>query len=257
MVDNDVLQGMRVLVTRPASQADKLVSLIQQQGAEPVLFPLIEIKATDVSSWPIIDWRKIDWLIFVSRNAVQHFCSGLPKKLPARLSCAAVGNGTAKAMREQGLTVSLQPEKSNGSEGLLSLQQMQKLDGQKIVIVRGQGGRELLADTLHARGASIRYIEVYSRQLPKVSKAQKIAALDTDILLATSVQSVTNLLRIFAENKAQICGKPLVVLSERIKQYALTQGFSDIAVTDNASDEAIMQRLTEIGAEHGQQQPIL
>lgn len=257
MVTNQAMQGLRVLVTRPAAQADKLVSLLQQQAAEPILFPLIEIRAIDPSSWPIIDWRKVDWLIFVSRNAVQYFCAGLPKKLPARLACAAVGNGTAQTMREQGLTVSLQPEISNGSEGLLSLSQMQNLDGQKIVIVRGQGGRELLADTLQARGANIRYIEVYSRQLPKVSRAQIDAALATDILLATSVQSVANLLRIFAGTKEQMSAKPLIVLSERIKQYALAQGFSDIVVTDNASDEAIMQRLTEIGAEHGQQQPIL
>ncbi|MDX1573241.1 MAG: uroporphyrinogen-III synthase [Methylophaga sp.] len=257
MADKEALEGLRVLVTRPAAQADKLVSLLEQQGATPVLFPLIEIKAIDASSWPIIDWRKIDWLIFISRNAVQHFCVGLAKKLPARLQCVAVGNGTAQAMRDQGLTVSLQPEISNGSEGLLTLPEMQQLNNQKIVIVRGQGGRELLADTLQARGATIRYIEVYSRQLPKVSSAQRNAALETDILLATSVQSVANLLRIFASTKEQMIAKPLIVLSERIKQYALAQGFSDIVVTDNASDVAIMQRLTEIGAEHGQQQPIL
>lgn len=252
MADNGLLEGLRVLVTRPAAQADKLVSLLIQQGAVPVLLPLIEIKAIDASHWPIIDWRKIDWLIFVSRNAVQHFCAGLPQKLPPRLPCVAIGSGTAQAMCEQGLSVSLQPEISNGSEGLLTLPEMQQLNDQKIVIVRGQGGRELLADTLQARGAKIRYIEVYSRQLPKVGSTQKLAALDADILLVTSVQSVANLLNIFAENKLEICAKPLIVLSERIKQYALAQGFSDIVVTDNASDEAIMQRLTEIGAEHGQ-----
>jgi uroporphyrinogen-III synthase len=251
------LQGLRVLVTRPATQADRLVAMLVEQGAEPVLFPLIEIKPVAPGRWPIIDWRKVDWLIFVSRNAVQHFCAGLSKKLPSRLPCVAVGNGTAQAMREQDLTVSLQPEISNGSEGLLTLPQMQQLKDQRVVIVRGQGGRELLADTLQARGASIRYIEVYSRQLPKVSSEDKAAALQADILLATSVQSVANLLRLFAEHKRQIFSRPLIVLSERIKQYALAQGFSDIVVTDNASDEAIMQRLTEIGAEHGQQQPVL
>ncbi|MDT8310022.1 MAG: uroporphyrinogen-III synthase [Methylophaga sp.] len=252
MVDNDVLQSMRVLVTRPAAQAGKLMSLLKQQGATPILLPLIEIKVIDATHWPFIDWRKIDWLIFISRNAVQHFCAGLPKKLPQRLPCVAIGSATAQAMREQGLSVSLQPENSNGSEGLLSLPQMQKLDGQKIVIVRGQGGRELLADTLQARGAKIRYVEVYSRQLPKAGNTQKKEALDADVLLVTSVQSVANLLKIFAANKREVCAKPLIVLSERIKQYALTQGFSDIVVTDNASDEAIMQRLTEKGAEHGQ-----
>lgn len=257
MAVNGTLQGLRVLVTRPAAQSQQLIGLLAAEQAVPVILPLIEIKAIDASRWPIIDWRKIDWLIFVSRNAVQHFCAGLPKKLPARLKCAAVGNGTAQAMRDNGLTVSLQPAQSNGSEGLLVLPEMQQLDGQKIVIVRGQGGRELLADSLQTRGASIRYIEVYSRQLPKVSSSQKAAALNADILLATSVQSVANLLRIFADSKAQICAKPLLVISERIKQYALAQGFSDIVITDNASDQAIMQRLTEIGAEHGQQQPVL
>ena len=92
---------------------------------------------------------------------------------------------------------------------------------------------------------------MYRRQLPKVSNEQKTAALQADILLATSVQSVTNLLAIFAENTRQILSKPLVVVSERIRQYAQAQGFSKVVVTDTASDEAIMQRLTEIGAEHG------
>lgn len=252
MAVNQVLQGLKVLVTRPVAQTEKLASLLQQQQAQPVIFPLIEIKAIDAGSWPVMDWRKVDWLIFVSRNAVQHFCAGLPKKLPSRLQCAAVGNGTAQAMREQGLKVSLQPEKSNGSEGLLTLPDMQQLQDKKVVIVRGQGGRELLADTLQARGAKIRYIEVYSRQLPRVSNEQKTAALQADIVLATSVQSVTNLLAIFADNTQQLLSKPLVVVSERIRQFAQAQGFSRVVVTDTASDEAIMQRLTEIGAEHGQ-----
>lgn len=251
MANQPSLKGLKVLVTRPEAQAEGLVNLLLAQHAEPVLLPLIEIKAIDTSHWPQVDWRKVSWLIFVSRNAVQHFCQGLTKPLPSNVKYVAVGNGTAQAMQAHGLVVSLQPAISNGSEGLLKLPEMQNLAGQKVVIIRGQGGREHLAETLQTRGATIRYIEVYSRQLPTVTVDQKAAALTVDILLATSVQSVTHLLQIFADNKPQITAKPLVVLSERIKQYAFSQGFSDIVVTENASDDAIMQKLIEIGAEHG------
>ncbi|AFJ03000.1 Uroporphyrinogen-III synthase [Methylophaga frappieri] len=245
------LSGLRILVTRPISQAVELARSVRDAGGEPVLLPLIDIEPIAANKWPEIDWRKIDWLIFVSRNAVNLFFTGLQKKLPARIKYAAVGNGTAQALATQGVDTVLCPEQPGGSEGLLSVSALQDVAGQKIVIIRGQGGRPLLADTLHARGATVRYIEVYKRQLPRILEQDIADAGQCDMLLATSVQSVDHLVQLFT-NKA-LFNKPLIVLSERIKHVALAKGFSQVLVTHNASDTAIMQKLIETGAKHGQQ----
>ena len=131
------LKGHKVLVTRPIHQAKGLVEMIEQQGGEAIKFPVIEIKAIDVRQWN--EWNPLhtNWLVFVSRNAVEAFMSGYQQQLPSTIKLAAAGEGTAQAMREQGLKVDLLPELSNGSEGLLQLPEWQQMDQQQVTIVRG------------------------------------------------------------------------------------------------------------------------
>ena len=118
--------------------------------------------------------------------------------------------------------------------------------GKKIVIVRGKGGRELLADTLIARGATISYIEVYERCIATPSREQCDAALLADTIVCTSVAGVTNLQQLLKNNIETVLIKPLIVLSERIKQHALSLGFKQVDVSADASDQKIMQRLMEM-----------
>ena len=145
----------------------------------------------------------------------------------------------------------LQPELSNGSEGLLQLPEWQQMTQQQVVIVRGEGGRELMADTLRARGAKISYLEVYRRQLPTVSSELQQQACSADWLTATSANGVTNLLNLLSASCPQVLQKPLLVVSERIKAFAVQQGFKRVHVSLDASDGAIIQRLIEMGSDHG------
>jgi uroporphyrinogen-III synthase len=245
------LKGRRILVTRPFRQAAGLVELIEQQGGDAIVFPVIEIAANYVKEWS--EWHPLqtNWLVFVSRNAVEHFLQGSPQTLPAHIKLAATGEGTAQTMRENRLTVDLQPELSNGSEGLLQLPEWQQMDQQHVVIVRGDGGRELMAETLRARGAKISYLEVYRRQLPTVSADLQQQACSADWLTATSANGVTNLLSLLSTNCPEILQKPLVVVSERIKAFAIEKGFKQVHVSLDASDGAIIQRLIEMGSDHG------
>lgn len=245
------LEGRKILVTRPIRQAVVLVELIEQQGGEAIVFPVIEIMAIDVKQWGEWNPQQTNWLVFVSRNAVEHFLQGSSQTLPAHIKLAAAGDGTAQTMRENGLTVDLQPELSNGSEGLLQLPEWQQMDQQHVVIVRGEGGRELMADTLRARGAKISYLEVYRRQLPTVASKLQQQACSADWLTATSANGVTNLLSLLSTSCPQILQKPLLVVSERIKDFALEQGFKQVHVSLDASDGAIIQRLIEMGSDHG------
>lgn len=246
-----ILRGRRILVTRPMHQAAGLAELIEQQGGQPIQFPAIKITPINVEKW--LDWQpqQTDWMIFVSRNAVEAFMEGYQKQLPTHIKLVAAGEGTAQAMRAQGLTVDLQPELSNGSEGLLPLPEWQQMDQQQVLIVRGNGGRELMGDTLRARGAKVSYFEVYQRQLPTVSDALQLQACSADWLTATSANSVTNLLSLLSDSCPQIRQKPLLVVSKRLKAFAVEQGFKQVYVSLDASDGAILQRLIEMEPDHG------
>ncbi|MCX4192561.1 uroporphyrinogen-III synthase [Methylophaga sp. OBS1] len=253
MVTDKPLAGQRILVTRPQAQADNLIELIQQAGGEAIRFPVISILPVPRARWGPLHLEQTDWLIFVSRNAVNSFIQGWQQDLPPQLRLAAVGDGTASAMREAGLTVDCQPAISNGSEGLLQMSAMQNIQGKQVLIVRGVGGRERLADTLTDRGASITYVEVYCRTMTEHGRQACIAAMYADKLISTSVAGLDNLCRILAEFRAELFCKPLLVVSERIRDHARSLGFRWVEVSADASDTAVLNTLIEMDKQHGKQ----
>jgi uroporphyrinogen-III synthase len=246
MVADLPLNGLKVLVTRPQTQATVLSDLIAAQGGIAIPFPVITIKKLTTAVPVDNKLTGAAMIIFVSRNAVNYFIADVESDLANTIQCVAIGKGTAEAMQEKGLRVDLQPEKSVGSEGLLAIPELEDVSGKKIVIVRGKGGRELLADTLIARGATISYIEVYERCIASPSEEQCAAALLADTIVCTSVAGVTNLKQLLKNNIETVLIKPLIVLSERIKQHAISLGFKQVNVSADASDQAIMQRLMEM-----------
>jgi uroporphyrinogen-III synthase len=171
--------------------------------------------------------------------------AGLGQALPQPCQFAAVGEGTAQAMREYDIPVDCQPEISNGSEGLLQMPLMQadKVRGKHILIVRGNGGREHMADTLKARGANISYVEVYQRVLAKPTVTMQKQAVLADKVICTSVAGVDNLCSIFMNTWPGLLDKPLTVVSDRIKQHASARGFKTIHVSADASDNAVVDTL--------------
>jgi len=246
MLTEPLLAGQKILITRPHQQSDLLAQLVEHAGGQAILFPVIAIKALSVSDWLVPDLSQANWLIFVSRNAVASFMNAWQQDLPEQLKFAAVGSGTAQAMRESGLTVHCQPQTSSGSDGLLTMPEMQAVAGCKIIIIRGVGGRELLADTLKSRGANISYLEVYKRELPAHDDAAREQALSADKLVCTSVAGVDNLSQLLGDNSDQLFNTPLLVVSDRIKAHAESLGFSHVAVSVDASDVAMLQTLIEM-----------
>ncbi len=245
MVTEASLAGQKILITRPRQQSDHLAELIEQAGGKPILFPVIAINPLLPSDWqqPAFKLDHANWLIFVSRNAVHSFMSGWQTELPKHLKFAAVGGGTAQAMRESGLKVDCQPEISSGSEGLLMMPEMQDVAGCKIIIIRGVGGREHLADTLASRGASISYMEVYRRDVAVQDKVSIERAMAADKLICTSVAGIDNVCQILSDGMTNLLNKPLVVVSNRIKAHAESKGFSCVLVSTDASDVAMLQTL--------------
>ena len=148
-----------------------------------------------------------------------------------------------------GLCVDLLPENNYNSEALLALPEMQHIQGQKLLIVRGIGGREELANTLRDRGADVHYLNVYKRITPSINNAEVIALLEQnklDVITATSGETLHNLLIMLGvAHHERLFTLPLVVVSDRIKQIAVELGFKRIAVANSPSDEAILATINQ------------
>ena len=157
------LQGVGVLVTRPKHQSLALATAIEQEGGLPVQFASIEIIARNAASVAEDAYRlpKPDIAIFVSSNAVEH---GIEHADGARI--AVVGPASAEAVVAAGRKVDIVPPDGFDSEHLLTLPELCDVAGKRVRIIRGQSGRELLANTLRSRGAEVDYLAVYQRALP-------------------------------------------------------------------------------------------
>lgn len=245
------LGGRGVLVTRPAGQAAGLCRLIEQAGGRAIAFPTIEIlPPADPGPPRSLLSQAWDLLIFVSRNAVDHALTLLPGgRLPEGSRLAAVGAATADALAAAGRAPDLVPHARFDSESLLGLPQLQDLSGERVLIVRGAGGRPLLGDTLTARGAEVAYAEVYRRVLPKADAADLVARWSTDVKLvtATSGEVLDNLIALVgADGRGPLLATPLVVVSERTAEAARTLGFTGLEVAERADDEAVLAAICRI-----------
>jgi uroporphyrinogen-III synthase len=249
------LRGLSVLVTRPRDQAESLCEAIETAHGRPVRYPTLEISGPrdlDGARRNLAGAASADILIFVSANAVRHAYPLLPEALPARLRIAAVGEATAARLREVGLEPDLVPRDRQDSEGLLAMAELQALAGSRILIVRGEGGRELLADQLSARGAEVSYAEVYRRGIPHRDSRALIDGWEdlVDAVTVTSVQALENLVAMLGEDAMGLLeGTPIVAASERIAARAAELGCDEVTVSEGASDDAIMAALCALAAD--------
>lgn len=249
--DRTRLSGARVLVTRPRHQADVLCALIEEEGGIAVRFPTLDIRMIEPDirmHQRIAKLQTFDWVIFVSANAVNFAVKAINGKIDQlqKVKTATVGKATAKAMQNNAIAVDLIPEQGFNSEALLATEQLQSVASQRVLIVRGQGGREQLADTLRERGATVEYMEVYKRAAP-VNNPEKIIRLlqqhKIDALTITSGEALQNMLEMLAGYVQLLLNLPLVVISDRIKKMAQDLGFQQVAVTVSPADQAILETL--------------
>ncbi len=255
------LKKARVLVTRPAHQAENLCNLIEVNNGVPIRFPTLEI-LPKILKIDKIDYSltHADWLIFTSTNAVCCYCSQLDdaKMLKLKIkSCLAIGQATEKALKTIGLNVDLMPEHGYNSEALLELEVLQNVSQKNIVIIRGENGRETLSAVLTQRGANVSYQNVYQREIPKIDCSEVsrlIRQKHLDLITVTSGEAIQNLVTMLPNSEHNFLRKiPLVVVSERIKTIAKDLGFEHIALAQTPSDDAIFNTITTIinGEESG------
>ncbi|GBL32270.1 uroporphyrinogen-III synthase [Methylophilaceae bacterium] len=164
-----------IVITRPSHQTGEIKALVNEHQGHPIEFPLLEIQSKSQNETfqnIVLTLNDYDWAIFISSNAVQF---GMPAvkhafhTLPESTKFAAIGPSTQKALKLFDVNHVLIPEENFDSEGLLATEEMNDIKNKKIVIFRGEGGRETLAETLRARGAEVTYAECYTRTFPQTN----------------------------------------------------------------------------------------
>ena len=198
---SSALTGRRIVVTRPAGQAESLADLIRAEGGTPIVFPVIEIRdIPDVKPLVALIDRldEFDLAIFISANAAAKAMNLVQSRRawPERTRVATIGKGSEKALRRFGFTDIIAPAGRFDSEALLALDPLVDVSGKRVVIFRGDGGRELLGDTLSARGAVVEYAECYRRVRPDADVAPLLklwARGELDGITVTSSEGLHNL----------------------------------------------------------------
>lgn len=268
----DSPQDYCVVITRPEAQAAAWAEQLQVLGFTCARLNLLEISAvaeedkTRAIKNKILDFDLYQKVIFVSQNAVDYGMSWLEDywpQLPIGIDYFAVGATTAKKLASYGVEVQdLAVSASGGmtSEDLLSAEHLQNVDGEKILIFRGCGGRGHLAEELRKRGAWVDYCELYERGLPVTAREQLLQliavteAADTQIMLSLhSGESLQNLVAVFAQlttaeqatARAWMHNNILLVPSQRVAEAAQMAGFTRIICAENATDNAMTAALLE------------
>jgi uroporphyrinogen-III synthase len=256
------LTGIGVLVTRPEHQAHHLCQLIEAEGGAPVRYPALVIKprpdraAVRAATGPA---DRYDLIIFISANSVRYGADFLDQRRDVPL--AAVGQPTAAALNAAGYRVSVMPAEGASSEALLAMPQLAHMSGQRVLIVRGSGGRELLAEALAARGATVQYAEVYTRE-PARPSTQLQAEIEQlwrqggiRAYAATSVELLEALVGIVTPRSRELMDSTaLVTGSQRVADAAARLGLgSPILLADSPDDAAltgalVRWRSAQIGA---------
>ena len=234
------LTGLSVLVTRPAAPAASLAANIEQLGGTAVLLPAIGIVPLAASE--VVDH---DLVIFVSVNAVAHGARFVTKTATMRI--AAIGKATASALAEAGLPVDLVPESGFNSEGLLAHPELNLGAHSRVLIVRGEGGRELLQETFAAHGCSVTTLDVYRRVLPTLEAARRDeienlwAGGGVDVVTATSVETLQNLVSLLSERgRDALRVTPLLVASRRIMSAAAEMDLQGPCLLATGADDAAL-----------------
>ncbi|HEY7987070.1 MAG TPA: uroporphyrinogen-III synthase [Methylophilaceae bacterium] len=243
------LTGCGIVITRPQQQAQGLAEMISQAGGEPLLYPLLEIVGLDdYTTFDVVaaDLENFDWAIFISSNAVQHGMQRLlsQRALPADLKWAAIGPMTAQELKGFGVEQVLTPAERFDSESLLKLPEMKAVKGQRFVIFRGVGGRDVLAAQLIKRGAEVVFAESYRRITPSLDITQLHGLWQNGHLhaiIVTSSEALRYLLE-YVEANPWLMEIALFVNHVRIAENAIKHGFQ-VIVAQDLGDAGMLQAL--------------
>jgi len=244
-----------VLVTRPVGQADALCTAVEAAGYTAHSQPLLELRA--LAELPptqrqlLLDLDRYQHVIFISGNAV-HFGMACIEdywpQVPVGLAWYAIGDATAALLQGFGIKA-VTPGNSMTSEGLLALPQLHTVVDQRILIIKGEGGRATLREELLRRGATVDELACYRRACPDLPVGELAARLSEwriNLVMISSGEGLDNLQTLLRWPETtkfrDIC---VIVPSQRVARLAQEAGFEQVVTAENASDVAMLHALEE------------
>lgn len=254
--------GRRVVITRPRAQADALVTRLTELGVEVHRFPLLEIQPLADTAHlrsTLSHLSEYALVAFVSPNAIDAAFEHIDQ-WPNQVIAAVVGEGSRLALARHGLNGSgarvvspIDPQRTD-SETLLEVLDLPALQGRRVLIIRAETGRELLADRLRAAGVEVEQIAAYRRGMPELDTA--LDAQLNQLITADACWVITSseALRHLLEMVQRACGQAgiqqilntqLLVPHPRIAESAQTLGFTHVTQT-SSGDEALVAAIQSV-----------
>ena len=248
-----------VIITRPLAQAGGLAERVAAMGRQAIVFPLLEIHPladTSALRAALADVGNYAMVSFVSPNAIDASFA-IRSDWPADVTLSVMGEGSRKALALHGIhsgthtIISPQDPEQTDSQTLLQALDLPALRGKKVLIIRGESGRELLADALRAAGAQVTQVAAYRRAAPMLDTAgflqlRRMIESQNDWIVTSS-----EALRILVQMARQVAGEDgvakmqqqkLIVPHVRIAETAQILAFRNIKLT-GSGDDALLAAL--------------
>ena len=249
------MTGWRLLLTRPTEESAALAATLADAGCFSSSLPLLEIEPLvlgEAQRATLLQLERYCAVIVVSKPAARLAIELLQQfwPHPPRQRWFSVGAATAQILADHGLDV-FYPEQGDDSEALLELPQLREAIARpepRVLIVRGEGGRELLAERLGNQGASVEYLELYRRCLPAYaddSLVRRIRAERLNGLVVSSGQGFTHLHQMAGAAWDELAQLPLFVPSPRVAEMARAAGAQTVVDCRGASAAALLTALRE------------
>lgn len=246
-----------VVLTRPAGRAGSLATHLAARGHAVLALPGSSIgPAPDAAAARLAlrAARRADVVVFLSPAAVARAFQLEPAlTFAGRTEVLAPGPGTRAALRRRGIEARCPAERFD-SEGLLAMPVLANVTGQRIALIGAAGGRELLAQTLRARGATVATVHVYARRPARLDRRhfERLAALpDAMVSVWSSVDAIRHLAAgLPLSHLERLRHAPAVASSERIAIALHERGFIRIDRAASAQPADLLQAIAQIAARH-------
>jgi uroporphyrinogen-III synthase len=257
------LQGRRILICRPEPEASRLAQAFRAAGAEVRQMPLMArepLPETPERRSILQELDNFSHIIAVSPYAASLLLDEIDHwwpQVPMGIQWYGVGAGTAAVFAEHGLLPN-KPENGWTSEALLALPGLQDLEHEKVLLARGEDGRELIRQTLEQRGARITVLPLYRRFRPYYAANElqdNFAAFRPEVIIALSGETLNNLIDVGSAFQQTLHDALLVVPAERVSENAHKAGFRNILVPDGLADQnlvtSVASRITKAAGDNG------
>lgn len=249
------MSGWRLLLTRPTEECAALAANLAEQGIFSASLPLLAIEALEESvehTETILGLARYSAVIVVSKPAARLGLDLLDRYWPQPLADQpwfSVGAATAEILDDYGLRVYFPPE-GDDSEALLALPRLQEALADalfpRVLILRGEGGREFLAERLRSQGVQVDYLALYRRSLPQYAPGALSATVQAERLnglVVSSGQGLEHLVQLAAGDWPQLARLPLLVPSPRVAEQARAAGAEIVVDCRGANAAALLAAL--------------